>query len=339
MSRYRKIEVAVWTDERFRALTSAQANAQTLWLYLLCGPRTTALPGLVVAGDLVMAADLGWSVEAFREAFAEVLSKGMAEASWKGGMVVLSKALFDSAGEPRETARPQSPNVIRSWAKAWDEVPDCDLKNKYLLKLESFSKALGEAFAKAFAEAFRKALAKASRYPSPIQEQETGTGTGSGITSSPPAAGTASGQARAARPKRGVAASPESMQAAIRLMGLIAANTPTSTLAKLTPDQRRTKAERWTDAFRLLHERDGHSWQEIDAMIDWCQRDSFWRQNILSGDKLREKWDQLAAKRAAETKGDGSRYGRVAEANLITNDDIDAEEAWLREHAPGMVAR
>jgi len=129
------------------------------------------------------------------------------------------------------------------------------------------------------------------------------------------------------------------MVAARRLLDLIAANTPASTLARLSERAKDDRAGKWADAFRLLHERDGHAWSDITAMVEWVQADPFWRQNILSGDKLREKWDQLAAKRAAETKGAGSRYGRVAEVNLITNDDIDAEEAWLREHAPGMVAR
>lgn len=341
MSRYRKVEVATWTDERFRELSPAPPNAQTLWLYLLTGQRTTALPGLVIANELVMASDLGWSVEAFREAFREVFLKGMAEASWKGGLVVLTKALIDSTGDPRETARPQSPNVVRSWAKAWDEVPDCDLKLKYLLRLEVFSKALGEAFAKAFSEAFRKALAKASRHPSPIQEQDTGTGTGtgSGTTSSPPAAATGRGNGDLKVSKVRPPVPPEAMTAARLLLDLIAVNTPSSTLAKLSEHAKGDRAGKWADAFRLLHEKDGHAWADIAAMVDWCQADPFWRANILSGAKLREKWDQLAAKRAAETKGDGSRYGRVAEANLITNEDIDAEQAWLREHAPGMVAR
>ena len=308
MSRYRKVEVATWTDERFRELTPAPPNGQTLWLYLLTGQRTTALPGLVIANELVMASDLGWSVEAFREAFQEVFAKGMAEASWKGGLVVLTKALLDSTGDPRETARPQSPNVIRSWAKAWDEVPDCDLKNKYLLRLESFSKALGEAFSKAFAEAFRKALAKASRHPSPIQEQDTGTGTGagSGISLSPPPARTS----RAGKvPKVKPPASPESEAAARRLLDRIAVNVPASTLAGLPESAKRDKARKWADAFRLLHERDGHSWEEINAMVDWCQEDQFWKSNILSGDKLREKWDQLAAKKAQPVRSRGGGEG------------------------------
>lgn len=261
-----------------------------------------------------MAADLGWPVEAFREAFREVFSKGMAEASWKGGLVVLSKALFDSTGEVRETARPQSPNVIRSWAKAWDVVPDCDLKNKYLLTLESFSKALGEAFSKAFAEAFRKALVKASRHPSPIQDQDTGTGTGtgSGNTSSPPAAATSRARTSSAKVRPPIPAEAES--AARRLLDRISANTPTSTLAKLPESAKNDKARKWADAFRLLHERDGHDWDAINAMVDWCQEDPFWKSNILSGDKLREKWDQLSAKKSQPVRamrgggGDGLDY-------------------------------
>jgi hypothetical protein len=172
MARYRKIEVATWNDDRFRALSAAGPNAQTLWLYLLSGPRTTSFPGLIIARDLVMASDLGWSVEAFREAFREASGKGLAKADWKAGLVVLRKALLDSTGEPRDTARPESPNVIRAWAKSWDEVPDCTLKGEYLQSLGSFTKALGEAFHQAFREGFRKALVKASTHPSLNQDQD-----------------------------------------------------------------------------------------------------------------------------------------------------------------------
>jgi len=174
MARYRKIEVATWGDDRFRALSAPQPNAQTLWMYLLCGPRTTALPGLIIASDLVMAADLGWSVKAFREAFQEVSAKALAKADWKAGLVVLSKALFDSTGEPRETQKPQSPNVIKAWSKGWDEVPECALKDEYLQTLGAFTKALGKAFAEAFQEAFRKALLKGCRHPSRNQDQYSG---------------------------------------------------------------------------------------------------------------------------------------------------------------------
>jgi hypothetical protein len=35
---------------------------------------------------------------------------------------------------------------------------------------------------------------------------------------------------------------------------------------------------------------------DIKDVIDWCQADSFWMVNILSTNKLREKFDQLYTK-------------------------------------------
>lgn len=50
---------------------------------------------------------------------------------------------------------------------------------------------------------------------------------------------------------------------------------------------------RWlTDMDRLMRI-DGASRQEIETIIDWCQQDSFWHQNILSPGKLRKQWDRL----------------------------------------------
>jgi hypothetical protein len=106
MSRWRKVEIGTMRDGKFRSLSRPQPNAQTLWIYLLCGERTTTFPGLVIGRAAVMADDLGWSVEAFLEAFAEVSGKGMAKVDWEAGIVLLPKALIDSSGEPRDTARP-----------------------------------------------------------------------------------------------------------------------------------------------------------------------------------------------------------------------------------------
>lgn len=53
----------------------------------------------------------------------------------------------------------------------------------------------------------------------------------------------------------------------------------------------RTKKNR--DAGRLLLDRDGKSVEQVEAAIRWCQADEFWRGNVLSMSKLREKYDQL----------------------------------------------
>lgn len=176
MARYRKAEVALWFDERFLALSAPQPNAQTLWLYLLTGPRTTILPGLVLAHEEVMASDLRWPLEAFRKAFGEVFREGMAKAFWPTGVVVLPRALFDSMGTPRATSKPQSPNVVKGWATSWELVPDCELTREYLVTLKAFAEAFGEAYAEAFAKAFQKAFAKGWLKPSgkTSRDQESG---------------------------------------------------------------------------------------------------------------------------------------------------------------------
>ena len=66
-----------------------------------------------------------------------------------------------------------------------------------------------------------------------------------------------------------------------------------------------TKA--WRDAARLLIDKDGRTEEQVHHAIDWCQSDSFWKANILSMPKLREKYDQLrlAAQRQKPAKQNG----------------------------------
>lgn len=154
MTRYRKVEIGTWNDRRFRELSPQPPSGQTLWVYLLCGPRTTIFPGLVIATEAVIASDLRWPVSAelfdapsagprsFREAWKEVSDKGMAVSDWFAGVVMLPKALRDSAGIPRASAMPGSPNVFRGWARAWGDIPECELKTEYLRELGRFAQAI-----------------------------------------------------------------------------------------------------------------------------------------------------------------------------------------------------
>ena len=83
-----------------------------------------------------------------------------------------------------------------------------------------------------------------------------------------------------------------------------------------------TKA--WRDAARLLIDRDGHPEANVIKAIDWCQRDEFWRTNILSMPTLRKQYERLRlqAQRGgpsrgrpspgeATARGDGSLAGVV----------------------------
>jgi hypothetical protein len=51
--------------------------------------------------------------------------------------------------------------------------------------------------------------------------------------------------------------------------------------------------KRWRDAARLMLDKEGRTEEQVHAAIDWCQSDGFWKANILSMPKLREKYDQL----------------------------------------------
>lgn len=49
----------------------------------------------------------------------------------------------------------------------------------------------------------------------------------------------------------------------------------------------------WATEFDRMMRIDGRSYQDIKAVMNFSQRDTFWQANILSAKKLREKFDQL----------------------------------------------
>lgn len=67
--------------------------------------------------------------------------------------------------------------------------------------------------------------------------------------------------------------------------------------------KRPTIGKAWQDAARLMLDRDGRTEAEVHAAIDWCQDHAFWRSNVLSMPKLREKYDQLRKQAVAEQQG------------------------------------
>ncbi len=162
--RYRKVEVRTWGDEKFRRLTPIPPCGQGLWLFLITSPHTGPIPGLFRAGRAAMAEELGWELEDFQEAFQEAFREGMVEADFKARVVWVPNAIRHN--------KPESPNVVRSWAAEFDLIPECPLKWKALEALKASIHAIGEAYAKAFDETFRKPSGKPLPKTSPNQEQE-----------------------------------------------------------------------------------------------------------------------------------------------------------------------
>ena len=91
------------------------------------------------------------------------------------------------------------------------------------------------------------------------------------------------------------------MQLAMYLFSKIKENNPDH--KKLTDSQK----QKWADHIRLMIERDKRTPQHIHNMIDWCQEDDFWKQNILSTAKLRKQYDTMAPKANAQWQSNQQR--------------------------------
>ena len=75
-----------------------------------------------------------------------------------------------------------------------------------------------------------------------------------------------------------------------QVCGLLADQVGTNT------GKRPTITSRWRTDARLMLDRDGRTVEDACALIAWATTDPFWRSNILSMPKFREKYDQLRLK-------------------------------------------
>lgn len=92
-------------------------------------------------------------------------------------------------------------------------------------------------------------------------------------------------------------APPEALALAELLLALVTSNNPAGRLARGNARVRNVTHARFADIIRKLHEVDNLAWSDIESMIRWSQADQFWSRVILGAEKLREKWDSMAAQR------------------------------------------
>lgn len=146
MAHYRKVEVRIWNDEKFNALSS---NAKLVFFMLLTHPHMTPI-GAMRGTPNGLAAELKMDLKDFQEAFQEVLSKAIAKHDEDASFLWLPNFL--------KYNKPESPNVIKAWVSSVDMLPECELKAASLLAAKGYTEGLTEGYAKAFNEAFGKAM-------------------------------------------------------------------------------------------------------------------------------------------------------------------------------------
>lgn len=118
MAKWRPVDIRVWSDRKFLALTD---DGRVLWLYLLTCPFMTTIPGVIVAGEMAIAECLGWSPKRLREGYRELLTKGLS-ARVDGRLIWLSKTF--------SYQKISGPKHIESMRKTWDDIPECALKSE-----------------------------------------------------------------------------------------------------------------------------------------------------------------------------------------------------------------
>jgi hypothetical protein len=158
--RYSKIHRRMWNDEKFRKLSKPQPCGQALWFRFLCGPELGPIPGLFSAREPGLADAMGWDLKPFRQSFGELSGLGLAEADWEAGLVWVSNAI--------KYNEPANPNVVKSWADAWAELPECSLKTKAFTAICDYLKERGESFL----SEFRNHCPNHSANHCPNQEQD-----------------------------------------------------------------------------------------------------------------------------------------------------------------------
>ena len=164
MARYRKIDVRMWNDRKFRELSD---NGKLAFILLLTHPDTTQI-GTIRTRVSNLADELGWQRDAMSHAIQEVTLNGMIDADEKAGLMVINNFLKYNA--------PSSPNALKSWCELIDLMPECDLLDKHVARLKTFvdglSVGMRNAIPNDLIDAIKDAMSRTNGQPCRTQEQD-----------------------------------------------------------------------------------------------------------------------------------------------------------------------
>ena len=109
-------------------------------------------------------------------------------------------------------------------------------------------------------------------------------------------------------------------------------------IVKRKPDFKRPNLQSWAVHIDRMIRLDGREPARVEAVIRWCQEDDFWRNNILSTEKLRQQFDQLELKmvRAEQPSKEPKKCFRDCGRTGVDYelDDAGQEYWWCEAHYP-----
>ena len=293
-SRYSKIFVKIWHSKDFRTLTE---EGKMLFLYLLTSPHRN-MGGLYYLPLPYLCFDVGLDEERVSKAFEELTDKDMALYDYDTQVVLIKKWFCYNPIE--------NENQAKGLNKQLAEIPKSRLFESFVNCVKehcNFTETILKGFDIPFSNPFER-VSKGFAKPG----TGAGTGTGAGDNSPNPPGPDASQEPQVPlddnnnEPKYTEDSPPYTedsppYRAAAYLRNRILEN---NARARVPPDNPEDKLmQKWVQEMDRLHRigppggTKGYSWQEIRDLIDFSQDDDFWRANILSASKLREKCVQL----------------------------------------------
>jgi hypothetical protein len=117
MGRYRKVDVRIWDDPKFRRLDSAPKLA---FICLLTHPQMTSIGAMRATTAASLAEDLNWTPGEAAAALSTLSDLGMVRHDDNARLVWLPNFLRYNP--------PENPNVARGFASALAMLPECDLR-------------------------------------------------------------------------------------------------------------------------------------------------------------------------------------------------------------------
>lgn len=164
MARYRKIDVRIWNDRKFRELDD---KAKLAFFLVLTHPDTNQL-GMLRSRSVALAMELGWHPDAMSDAILMLCQMGMLMVDDKAGFIFIPNFLKYNP--------PNGPNAIKGWAGLLDQMPECDLLDHAVFSLKPFVDGLSEGLRNAIPNDIKDAITHAIpndiKDAPRIQEQE-----------------------------------------------------------------------------------------------------------------------------------------------------------------------
>ncbi len=107
-------------------------------------------------------------------------------------------------------------------------------------------------------------------------------------------------------------------------------------ILKRRPNLKKPNLKTWAKDIDLMIRVDKRDPKEIEKVIEWCQADEFWQDNILSTAKLRKQFDQLALKAGKQPYIAKAPESKEVEQDTRTGEQQKADMGKLRNFMGGV---